>query len=180
MPQFPTIKRVLETVMKDLQGQLRKEVRGQGHVLSGNLVDSITYEVKTTPEGYTAVMYAADYGIVVNMGVSAQHIPYSGRRGRGGTSLYIQGLISYFERRGLPSREAKGAAFATAAVHKRQGMPTRASFRFSRNGRRTGFVETVIGNNTEKLRAVLAAKIGLLLTVEFGKEFNFEPIKIRL
>ena len=172
------IKTELEKIMKQLQKELRKELRQQGHYLTGNLEQSITYEVKTTTSGYTGVMYAADYSIAINLGVRPEKIPYGGRTGRGGKSLYIEGLISFFRRRGLPEKAAQGAAFATATIHKREGMPSRSSFRFSKNGRRTGFVTQVIGGKTEQLAAILRANLAAVISVEFGRGFKIEELKI--
>lgn len=168
----------LTKIMRLLQKELRKELKQQGHVNTGALRDSIVYEVKYTDRGFTATMYAADYAIIVDLGVKANRIPYSGRSGNGGTSLYIQGLVSFFQRKGLGEKEALGAAFATAKVHSRDGMPSRASFRFSRNGRRTGFVTEVINGKTEKLGALIREGIATQLAVEFGREFKLEPLKI--
>ena len=122
----------VEAAMKHIQAELRAELEAQGHRLTGALEESVQYRVFS--RGSTVVvgeMSSLSYGFAIELGVPASRIPYSGRSGRGGRSAYIQGLVRFFELRGLEPREALSAAFATATVHKREGMPTASSFGFS-------------------------------------------------
>ena len=139
----PKLKVIAEKVRLDLATELEE----QGHRLSGKLEKSISYEILQEPNAFVIAFDYLKYGIYVNNGVSPQNIPYSGRTGRGGTSKYIQALIDYAKARGMT--KPKSAAFAIAAKHKREGMPTKASRRFSANGRRTGFQNQVI-EDTQK------------------------------
>lgn len=172
----------LDAAMKHLQKQLREELREQGHYLTGALQNSIEYRIY--PRGTTVVvaeMMALDYGVFMELGVPASRIPYSGgRQGGGGKSKYIQGLITFFQKRGLGEREAMSAAFATANVQKREGMPTNGSFAFSSNGRRTGFVSETLENHLEIVGKILQEKTGYLLTINVPSVIRMEPITLQV
>jgi len=130
------VRSALEGLISDFQDELRQ----QGHVLTGSLVNSMELRIVEGKDQVIGTISFQDYGAFVERGVPAPRIPFSRSSGRGGTSKYIQGLIRFFQIKGLPGNEAIRAAFATANKHKREGMPTRASYRFSSNGARTGFV----------------------------------------
>lgn len=168
-------------IMLELQTALREELAAQGHVLTGNLSDSIQFEITANGREAIGQMYFEDYGVFVNVGVVAQNIPFGGGgTGRkGGTSKYIQGLIEFWEGRGLSGREAVGAAFATAHVHKREGMPSRASYVHTSTGERTGFVRSAIADNLTKIASALEQRIQTLLLLDFQVGFS-ENNKIRL
>lgn len=169
---------IVTEVMEMLRGQLRAEANAQGHHLSGKLAESIVYEVSPDGSDVVARMYAEDYSSYLEFGVKAEKIPFSGKTGSGGTSLYIQGLISFWELRGLSGREAVGAAFATAHVHAREGMPSRGSYKFSSTGERTGFVRTVIDRNKVDIGAIIEQRFGARLALNFAESFGeYERIK---
>ena len=143
----------LELIVSELQ----KELVTQGHVLTGALRDSIRYEVKQLPNIVEGLVFMLEYGEAIDQGIQPSKIPYSGN-GKGGTSEYIQGLIRFFVLKGLPREEAKSAAFATANKHRQTGFPTPNSFRFSSNGKRTGFFSDTI----EKLEGeILSVRDGI-------------------
>jgi len=123
-----------------------------------------------------AEMTALNYGIIIEVGVPASKIPYSGRR-NGGKSKYIQGLIRFWQLKGLGEKESIRAAFATAAVHKREGMPSRGSYGYSRNGERKNWIKNTVTNNLEKIGAVLKKEVGVILNLELSETLEFEPLK---
>ena len=146
-----------------LRNRLGQELLAQGHRLTGELISSLEYKIQTTANGLTLDFFASEYGTYLNTGVPASRIPYTpGRRGGGGgTSAYIQGLIRYTQRRmGLRGKEAVSAAFAIARKHKREGMPTRASFRFSSNNRRTGWVDIILEQDEQKINDIVQDWVG--------------------
>lgn len=134
------VEAVAQRMAEIMKAELESAFRAQGHNNTGAAVKSIE-EILTFGRSSVAIdILMNDYTTIVNSGVSANRIPYqrgSGKR----TSKYIQALIQYFKTKGLGDKEARGAAFATATKHKREGMPTRASSRFSQTGKRTGFLE---------------------------------------
>lgn len=171
--QFNTdLIKVVAEILQDLIAEFQDELRQQGHVLTGKLVNSMSFRVDEFSSQIIGVIEFEDYGRFVDTGVSASRIPFSGRTGRGGTSDYIQGLIKFFQLKGLSDREAKGAAFATAAVHKREGMPTNASRRFSTNGDRKGFVNKRLEQSEPKLLAQFERIAGDRLEIRILEVFR--------
>jgi len=168
----------LQDAMKRLQADLRKELKAQGHYLTGKLNDSIEYDIRVDGDFVRAEMEIEDYGLSMEFGVKPQNIPYSPGSGAG-TSKYIQGLISFWNKRGVTGREGIRAAFATAAKHKREGMPTRSSYAFSTTGERTGFASTVLERDLELIGRILEEKTGATLEVRLVPELGkIEPIRI--
>ena len=154
-------------VMSLLKLSLQKKLddRGHGKKETSKLIQSIEYETAQIAEIFISSMYGEDYGVFVESGVKAGRIPFSGsrRRGRGGKrkSEYIQGLIRFFQFKLRKSeKEAKAAAFATAHVHKREGMSTIKSRRFSKDGKRNGFISDVLSENEKEIFGVLEQRIG--------------------
>ncbi|MGL4640884.1 MAG: hypothetical protein ACRCVX_14265 [Shewanella sp.] len=164
---------IVKELMSELQAALRESLEAQGHKLTGRLSDSITYELSEDGRDAVGRMYFAEYGVYVNAGVSANRIPYGKGKGRkGGTSLYIQGLVEFWEKKGLSGREALGAAFATAKVHARDGMPSTASRRFSSTGERTGFVRAAIDSRLNDIEKKLGVKFGGQLTLQLVGQYK--------
>ena len=164
------LKSLLVETMLELQSALREELRLQGHELTGKLSDSIIFEVSATGSELVGQMFFEDYGVYVNVGVTAQNIPFGGGKGRkGGTSKYIQGLIEFWEHRGLSGREAVGAAFATAHIHAREGMPSRASYQYTQTGERLGFVQDAVERRIADIENTIMEKFGASLTFEISR-----------
>jgi len=155
----------LEQAMKVLQSDLRKELREQGHHSTGTLNDSIQYEITTGVDVVTATIECEDYGLAMEFGIPANKIPFSPGSGAG-RSQYIEGLITHFERKGLQGREAVSAAFATAHVQKRQGMPTADSYRFSSNGDRLGFASKTLERDLATIGRILEEQTGVYLDIQ--------------
>lgn len=164
-----TLQSLVVDIMLELQTALRDTLAAQGHVLTGNLSDSIMFEVSADGDEIVGQMYVADYGIFVNVGVTADRIPFGNRPGKqGGKSAYIQGLIEFWEGRGLSGRDAIGAAFATAHVHAREGMPSRGSYRYSSNGERLGFVQDAVESRIARIEKTLSEKFSATLEFEIA------------
>ena len=69
-------------------------------------------------------------------------------------------------------REAKSIAFAIASRHKKEGMPSNASARFSSTGKRTGFIEAALDGIEPKLAALIEQ--GIEETINFVIESFFK------
>ena len=142
---------ITKELMLDLQANIRAELEAQGHKLSGKLIESVTFTIEQQGTSYVANMYMEGYGLILETGVPANRIPF-GRKTGAKISKYIQALIGYFQKRGFGG-ESKSMAFRTARAQKREGMPTRASYRFSRNGRRTGAIRETLGSAQNRITA---------------------------
>jgi hypothetical protein len=120
------------------------EWKAQGHNLSGKAISEIETVTKFQINELRITGLVLDYMAINNSGVTANRIPYTPNSGRP-PSKYIQGLIQYAKRRmGASDKEAKSIAFAIASKHKKEGMPTRASSKYSSTGKRTEFLETAL------------------------------------
>jgi hypothetical protein len=145
---------ILQSARQVIEQAIREELRAQGHYLTGSLERSLTADFTL---GNTTIMQgeALFYGQILNDGVSPARIPFSGSTGNGGTSAYIEGLKRYFMLKGLSDQEALRAAFATAHVHKREGMPSQGSSQYSSNGRRLKAIETAWNDSSRRVDRVL-------------------------
>jgi hypothetical protein len=134
-----------ESMLKDL---LMKEWKDQGHYMNGKVVDEMEIQIESTVEGFIASGYTFPYALYQQHGVSASNIPYGGGK-RGDTSKYIEGLIGYVQKRMAISdlKEAKSIAFAIAKTHKKEGMPSMGSAKYSPNGKRTGWISDSLKEN---------------------------------
>lgn len=131
------------------------EWKAQGHNLTGKAVQEL--ETRIVERGNDTIIegYVLDYMANINSGVPASSIPYSPGSGAR-SSQYIAGLISYVQKRmGKSQREAQSIAFAIASRHKKEGMPTKNSARFSSTGKRTGFIEAALDGVEPKLAALI-------------------------
>ena len=148
--------------------ELREQILLQGHRLTGSLIKSARANSVVVNEDSAVVrILLNDYGVPLNTGVPAPRIPYGSYTGAR-VSKYIQGL-KRFAKLGfrVTDKQALGIAFAIANKHKREGMPTANSFRFSKNGMRTRYVEQTIKNITKDIEKLIGN-----LQAEFKKPFR--------
>ena len=138
---------------KILVDAIRKEFTLQGHRLTGKLNASIEDVVKITANGANILILMNDYGIIQNRGVNASRIPYNPNVRTGNrTSKYISGLQNFARLRfGVTPKIALGIAFAIAKKHAKEGMPTKASSRFSKTGRRTGAINEAVEKTDKEI-----------------------------
>lgn len=167
------LKEAMEDVMRFIVKKLRERSERQGHKLTGRLIRSMEFKVNVKSGVAVGDVYMEHYSQFLERGVRASRIPFSGRSGRGGTSKYIQALADYFKKRGVPSREVLRAAFATAYKHKREGMPTRASSRFSQDsGVRTGFITRTVNESQDAIITILGDKVTQTILVRIERSFT--------
>ena len=174
------IEEEMNLAMIYFKGKLQNKLIRQGHaknVSSSRLLKSFEHKIEAVSSYLVATMYANDYWEQLEYGVSASKIPY--KRGSGAkTSKVIQGLIKHWKRvKALGNDEAKKAAFATVNAWKGgRGMPTRGSFKYSKDGTRLGFlsdtmnkyenevyqmIEDGIANKVEDIFSVLLIEISV-------------------
>jgi hypothetical protein len=146
----------------DLVQMLVKELEGQGHRATGKLINSVVHEVNNRLNEAIIEIKHVKYGIFQETGIAASRIPYNPNRRSGKrVSQFIQALAQWVKFKGIAGgldKNIMSATFAIANSMKKQGMPTRGSFAYSKNGRRTGWISHVqktYGKQIE-LRAELA------------------------
>jgi hypothetical protein len=146
----PSLQKLADDISFLAISVVANEWRAQGHELSGSAVKQMETVIREEIASIVIEGYVPDYMAINNSGVTAARIPYTPNSGRP-PSKYISGLIDYVKRRmGKSDKDAKGIAFAIASKHKREGMPTKGSVRFSTTGKRTGFIEQALDKNSPK------------------------------
>lgn len=149
--------KTIRAIGANVKADLRKELRDQGHYLTGELDHSITDKYEENKNGQELDIEALDYIQDVNDGIAPNHIDV--------TDLsYIRGLAEYAKKRfGITNdNEALRAAFRIAAKHRKEGMPTRNSYQFSTTGERTEAIETSYNERENEL----------IIDQEFSKELD--------
>lgn len=136
------------------------EWRAQGHELTGSAVKQMETMIRFEINTLVIEGLVPDYMAINNQGVPANKIPYYPGSGRK-ESEYIKGLMKYVQQRmGKSEKESKNIAFAIASKHKKEGMPTKASVtKYSKTGRRTGFIEIALEKNSQKFIELIEASI---------------------
>jgi len=158
----------MDEVMERVRALAEEEIRAQGHVATGRGVNSLEgVVIDGRGERIVGGLFVEEYMIIQDEGVTAARIPYSPGSGRR-FSRFIQGLIRWSEvvKPGMADEERLGFAIAVAKTMKKEGMPTRGSYSFSRNGRRTGWIESGVEDQREKIENELA--LFKILEGEFG------------
>ena len=127
-------------VGKLIIASLQKELLGQGHKATGNLINSFEQRAIELPNSIVIEILMDEYGIYVNEG-----------RKTGGKKVPINVLVEWIERKAIASgdKEVKSIAFAIQNTIHKEGIPTKGSFKFSNNGRRKGFIDFVIDNELD-------------------------------
>jgi hypothetical protein len=163
-----------ERLQHVLSEALANEWTAQGHEMTGAIVKNIDYVVKQETDSLTISGMMYPYGMIIAAGVKWSKIPYSGRSGRGGTSMYIQGLQSWVKLRMNISDEKKslGVAFAIAQTQKREGMPTKGSYGYSSSGKRTIWIEEAFKHNEDLIVSTIREMCYNLLSVKFDVVLN--------
>ena len=144
------------------------EWKAQGHNLTGSAIKQMETMVQFQINTLIVEGLIPDYMAINNSGVKAERIPYYPGSGRK-ESEYIKGLMRYAKQRfGASDKESKSIAFAIASKHKKEGMPTKASAKYSSTGKRTGFIETALDKNSQKFIELIenAIKYSVEVTIE--------------
>lgn len=161
------LKENLETLGDYLTQELRNELAQQGHKATGSLINSIDYEVEFFKKELSLAISYLSYGVVMDKGVSPQRIPFG--KGGGSVSKYINALMDWIKQKGIETKEKniKSFAFAIAQKHKKEGLPTRGSYKFSKNNRRLGFQKFVINDNQEKIEDLIGKDLAQAVSFSF-------------
>jgi hypothetical protein len=140
----------IEHVLSEI---LLNEWEAQGHSMTGKVVKDIDYRVKHETDKIILSGFMYPYANIQARGVKSGKIPFSGRTGRGGTSLYIQALQNYAKARMGIADEKKSLsiAFAIAHTQKKEGMPTSGSYKFTSTGKRTDWIEEALRKNEDRI-----------------------------
>ena len=151
------LKRRYNKLGREITKALKQELTAQGHVARGTLRDSIRSEVKTNKDGEnTLVIRANKKWRAVNEGQPA------------GLNLSEQQIKTWLSAKGINWRSYKFMIYQINKAIFEQGTPTKGSFRYSKNGRRTGFVDEV----ANKFRLKMMKETREAVTLDFRSRFE--------
>lgn len=165
----PALEDAMQQSLLIVREYLREELAAQGHPLTGRLSQSFTFSFSETADVFRGAIEAEEYAIYIDAGVSASRVRYP-----------IRVMIRYFLLRGLPAKEAKSAAYATRAIHQREGIPTRGSYAFSKNGRRTGFIKQGVNGALSEVADIFEKRIGHTVEAQIFKILQPSPEALKL
>lgn len=140
--------------------ELRRELKDQGHNMTGALSRSIKIRTVAGRDGISLIGSFLRYGASIDQGIKPDKIPFTIGSGKK-SSEYIKGLIRFVKRRRIATndKKAKQIAFAIAitAKIKREGHPTKGSFSrtITKNGRRLGWMTGTLERNEEEIGELL-------------------------
>ena len=151
----------LTNIAEHLINELAKEITNQGHRGTGKLINSLRHEIKQEGNDSYMRIFANYYAKFVANGVGASKIPYTRGSGKK-TSKYIDALTNWVVEvlHKTPDAKARSIAFAIANAHKKQGMPTTNSYRYSNNGRRLNFIQYVLNENRAFIKEEIQKEYG--------------------
>lgn len=152
------IEKAMEKAIEYAVKEIQSSIDEKGISNSGALRKSIRGEVLAVGDVIQGIVWAKAYAQYHDQGVAPKDIPYTiGGRGNGGKSKYIEGLVNFFLSKGLVEKEAKGAAFGTATLHKRYGSPLNYMRRY---GRGSHFITERVPKIKEQVAKIMSAEIG--------------------
>ena len=150
---------------KLMQEGLKKELRAQGHFNSGSLESSFVSNITVTAESVVLTGSAFDYAGILS----------DGTRPEKASMKQFHFVKQFFLSKGVDDKKA--GAFAAMTIRKwmKEGMSTKASVRFSKNGKRLNFINIVNKSVGPKVDKVVLADVDKEVKKEFNKT---KPIKI--
>lgn len=118
------------------------ELAQQGHKATGNLIFSLEGKIdKADLDLLIGNILVLDYGIDVDTGTPASQVPTPADPSA--YRKYIMALLdwTFVVEPNIRLGERYRWVNGTAKAHAREGIPTKASVRFSKNGRRKGWID---------------------------------------
>ena len=148
------MKQLLDNIGEKLKEWLIDEWDQQGHKMNQSKFES---EIEHKVEGNKVTILGVHYAEYIDRGVTSQNIPYSpGSKSGAKTSKYIQGLADYvLKRMGIGGAQGLSIAFAIAKTHKKEGMPTDGSYKDTKTGQRTGFIDAMLMKRDKDLNTMI-------------------------
>jgi hypothetical protein len=173
--------KILESFTEELKKVLLKSWTDQGHYMNGKIIDEVELRAEYAKDFTDIGIWILKYGSYLEVGVSKEKIPFNGITGRGGKSLYIEALTKYvMKRKGLEQKKALSMAFAIAYTQKREGMPTRGSYKYSNTGKRTEWINETMKNNVDLMQKFVADNFSQSVDIALENIILKEEIPINI
>lgn len=156
------LRKIFFTPDKILRKELQKELREQGHHNTGALEQSFTSNVAIEGDKVILSGYALNYGGILN----------DGTRPEKASMKQFHFVKEFFLSKGY--NEKKAGAYAAMTINKwmKEGMSTKASRRFSKNGRRSRFIDQVAEDVDKRLDESVFHEIDKIVNSEYSKQKN--------
>ncbi len=145
------LKEAAERLSFLLLEKFKNELVEQGHVLDGNLRDSLELKYKERISGFSLEFVGLSYGVRLNDGVPSGDIP---KMGSARYNDLLADMAKYVSKR-IGIGDHYGIAKRIINVWSIEGMPTTKSYRFSKNGRRLGWIDWVLKNQKEQIDKIV-------------------------
>lgn len=164
---------------EDLKKALLQTWTDQGHYMNGNIISTMEFVVNETDKYIDIIGMMSKYGAYIEAGVNKSKIPFTPPSDRDRKSLYIQALARYAQlKMHVSEKESLGVAFAIAYKQKREGMPTKGSFAFSKTGKRTQWIQDTLKSNTDLISQFILANFGILIGAQIDNLILEKNIKL--
>jgi hypothetical protein len=141
------IKKKYKKIGEELERQLKEELEAQGHVATGRLKNSIKFAVQR--DGRELVIKALPRWESVNDGQPV------------GTNVSGSKIKRWLSAKGVDWKSDKSIVWKIKTKIRKEGTPTAGSFAYSKNGRRTGFVDLVFKRNRIRIEKEMKSGIKL-------------------
>lgn len=141
--------RRLTALAKVFSNELRRELRQEGHYLTGKTAQAVTLKTEQTVSGYRIFMEQTPTIAVLEEGAK-----YTTK------APPLKVIKEWVEQRGLPRTQSgrtsrsksltvlqSQAAFRIRRAILKEGLPTSGSFKYSKNGRRKGFISAALADS---------------------------------
>lgn len=144
-----------------LNKALAIELKDQGHFLTGALERSINSAYRVIEKSKETELngYALEYAQDLETGQPSN-----------GKLPTVQELYKYFLLRGLNQTEATRAAILTQRKQAKEGMPTKASSKYSKTGERKKFITRAWKSNEQKVDSLLDSGMDDIFNEQFLKQ----------
>jgi predicted RecB family endonuclease len=157
------------------------ELEQQGHRATGALVRSVVVKVAEELRAVELQLSHLEYGVTVNTGLKPSEVPR--------TLAFIKQIAAWVKFRKIAGGLDKTIEKVAVRIVKtmwRTGMPTPGSYRFSNNGRRTGWIDWVYAkyrvewqDQIEPIAQDYIENAFNLMLLGIGKEYRYITVKIR-
>jgi len=153
----------LSKAVLDAENILREELEAQGHVAFGNLLNSIAGKVEKEASYLDVSFYALDYAFDVNNELPAARVGFVPLDGN--FREWIQLRFSTSD-----EKEIKAIYFAIHKTWMKEGKPSRGSYSYSNNGKRTDWITDTESKIVESIGNAAAADFGNEVDVVLSKD----------
>lgn len=132
-------------------------LRAQGHNASGKLIETFETRLIDTGEKLTGSIWVQEYGLYQSTGVAANRINYNPFWLLPWAKIVLPNLSD---------KERISFVFAVWKKHKKEGMHTQESKRFSKTGERDSWIERMEEASAKDIQKILNIEGAFLIVID--------------